>query len=170
MTKAPEFTLQSIPNQQTYKIIAIGSFMLAIVVAAVAITLYVVKEVDSFTFNLLLAISGFMLLEAVLLPALLKRFAKGPRYQFYEDHLKYQIMKQGFFTIPYAQITGIRREPIEKTHHYRNKMVSDIYLKMDETKIPDFPNTYIKKGELILPAIPDDHDPVRKISALLERA
>ncbi|GEM_PF-7133553 len=167
MTKAPEFTLRSIPNQNLFKIMAAASFVISLIVLVVAITLYSVQEIEQFTFNILLAISGLMLLEAFLMPVILKKLAKGQRFQFYEDHLKYETQQKQFFTIPYDHITGTRSEPIEKTHHYKNQMVSDIYLKMDETKLPDFPNLYIKKGELKLPAIPDETGPLRKINDIL---
>lgn len=170
MTKAPEFTLRSIPNQSLFKMMAGVSFVIALIVLAVAITLYSVKEIEPFTFNLLLAISGFMLFEAFIMPSILKKLAKGQEFQFFEDHLKYQTPQKHFFTIPYDNIVGVRAEPLEKTHHYKNKMVSDIFLKMDETKIPNFPNLYIKKGELKLPAIPDETEPLRKINAITGKA
>ena len=62
---------------------------------------------------------------------------------------------------------GVRSEPITKTQHYKNIPVSDIFIKLDQDQIPNFSNTVIRKGELILPAVPDSEDAVRRISDLI---
>jgi len=166
MSVKPQFEFKSIRDQRIFKIAAVTSMVLAIVLASVAVTLHLNAAIDNFMFNILMGMAALLLMESLILPKILRQ-VKGRKYEFYDDHMKYYITKDRNFTVPYSMMRGVRSEPIKETHRYKNTPVSDVFIILDKDKKSGFDNTVIRKGELILPAVPDSEYPVRRIAGLI---